>query len=259
MNKDNLIYKAVVDRYVEGNLIGRAITPHPDVLACVISCAYSFVCCANDIAENAVVDAIAALREAGMYRQNIKMLCRRVTASFTDYHKSKERAMFSENRLKLWMELADKYCDELQPHVEKLYFQVWQSLLNAGHEGQRAQVMARVLTASALMNLATQNYDNYFTANARQTGADLRCLFRGGDLTPIANLWRQVADIVFKGNAGATELNDPSVLAVQVRRRQLASLERMARLTDEVVDEHPEVRERIERENEEGRLAHTLK
>lgn len=232
-----------------GDFIGHAVIPDPGDMSRVISHAYIFVCCANDIVENSVTDAISALREAGEYKHEIKYQCRRVLSGFTRYHAALQRSINTRGRYELWMELADRYCAELQPHVDKLYWQMAQSLLDIGKPSCRVPVMARVLTAECMLNLSVQNFDNYFRAGEQRLGADLRCLFLGGDLTQILNLWRGVVRILFGGPTDNLVLNDGCVLAVDVLRKQITRFDRMERLTTEIVNSHPGLKEMLDREN----------
>ena len=171
----------------------QAAMPNTEKIVDRISAAaYVVVLCVNDIADASLRDAVAELRTTKYYRHDVKRISRMCLAKYDTFGKRVETVL--RNRFQFWMDLADAYSENMQPHVSKLYWSI-KNLLDRNFETDSA-VKARLCTAEFMLSAAASNFKGYFDAQAEKYGVDIRTWFREADLTNILHMWSRVCDIV---------------------------------------------------------------
>ena len=142
---------------------------------------------ANDVANSVMLDAIAEIRKAGLYRHGVKKACNDAVARYGVFDSANMDDMISreEDKRRFYMDYLDSVNERLRPHVFILYQSVKRVLDRGMIQG--SSVKARVMTAYEMLNFAVE-------------------LFGKGDLTPVLRAWRTVEELVCR-DCGGIDLN----------------------------------------------------
>lgn len=175
--------RSLVIRTASGRL-----TPEAD-RAC--STAYVYVCLPNDIAQSAMLDATSQIRQAGLCRFAVKRGIKQAQAAYAQYEKTLRTAL-SRSAVEaagwpFWCDLAQAWADRAAPHVLKLRLAIKQALDNDGI--RQSELRSWIVLAQTLLRWAVQNFDTYFDCILRQTGYDLRPMFRSARIDNVSRLF----------------------------------------------------------------------
>ena len=163
---------------------------------------------ANQCAFYAMDDAIEAMTEAGMMRQQVKVKARKAIEEYERYDKAVKRHFhdLGDDRYYLWADLVARAAERLQPDVTRLYFAIKNRI-----DEQRVKdsaVHAKIQTALGLVTLSTLMYDTMAAQYQRLTMLRIAETFRGGRLTGVEQLWKQVSEITGKMSIKDVNLRD---------------------------------------------------
>ena len=201
---------------------------------------------ANQTAYLAMDDAIEAMRDCGMLRQQVKVKAMKAVDEYERYDKAVKQHFreLGDDRYYLWADLVARAADRLQPDVTKLFFAIKNKI-----DGQRVRnsvALAKVQTALALVTLSTLMYDIMAAQYQRQTMLRIAETFRGGRLTAVESLWKAVGDIT--GRQVMQDVNlrdDPQCqLGVQVILARYQSAEFLNEAAGEALRLNPEIEEK---------------
>lgn len=173
---------------------------------------------ANQSAYIAMDDAVDALQDAGMLRQQVKVKAQAALKEFRRYEKAvfQHYNSMGDDRYYLWSDMVSRAADGLESDVQKLYFAI-KSVLDR-HNVERSEVYAKVQTAAAMIDMSVMMFDTMAEQFQRQTMIPIAKSFDGGRLTSVQNNWRMVAYITGRNVLPNVDLNnDPTChMAVKV-------------------------------------------
>ena len=161
---------------------------------------------ANDVANSVMLDAIAEIRKAGLYRHGVKKACNDAVARYGVFDSANMDDMISreEDKRRFYMDYLDSVNERLRPHVFILYQSVKRVLDRGMIQG--SSVKARVMTAYEMLNFAVELFGKFFDRVPPCRPVDLRRTFGKGDLTPVLRAWRTVEELVCR-DCGGIDLN----------------------------------------------------
>ena len=201
---------------------------------------------ANQTAFYAMDDAIEAMEEAGMMRQQVKVKAQKAMQEYERYDKAVKRHFhdIGDDRYYLWADLVARAAERLQPDVTKLYFAIKNKIDGGGVRNSVA--LAKIQTALALVTLSTLMFDTMAAQYQRQTMIRIAETFQGGRLTAVERLWKEVGDIT--GRQVMQDVNlrdDPTcMLGVQVILTRYQSAEFLNEAAGEALRLNPEIEEK---------------
>ena len=157
---------------------------------------------ANDVANSVMLDAIAEIRKAGLYRHGVKKACNDAVARYGVFDSANMDDMISreEDKRRFYMDYLDSVNERLRPHVFILYQSVKRVLDRGMIPG--SSVKARVMTAYEMLNFAVELFGKFFDRVPPCRPVDLRRTFSKGDLTPVLRAWRTVEELVCRDCRG---------------------------------------------------------
>ena len=138
---------------------------------------------ANQVAYTAIEDAVDAMKEAGMWRQQEKVKAQK---AIDEFHKYEHQAWvhfteLGDDRYPLWQDLVGRAAQKLEPDILKLYFAIKNQIDKA--RVPNADVLAKIQVGVAMTTLATLMYDTLEAQFQSQTVINLRQAFCGGRIT----------------------------------------------------------------------------
>ena len=172
---------------------------------------------ANQCAYLAIDDAVEALQEAGMLRQQVKVKAQAAIKEFNRY----EKAVFNhfqqmgDDRYYLWADMVSRAADGLEGDVQKLYFAIKNVLDKNG--AADSEVHAKIQTATALVELAVLLYDTMAQKFQCQTMVPIAHYFDGGRLTAVKNNWKAVGYLTGRKVLPNIDLNSDKMCHMAVR------------------------------------------
>ena len=197
---------------------------------------------ANQCAYNAMDEAIDAMRESGMLRQEAK---RRATMAVVDYDRY-DKAVFAhfrtidEKKYYLWADMVARAADMLKPDVMRLYFAI-KNVID-GHKVSNSDTLAKIQTALALVTLSTLMYDTMVRQFQQATLINISDVFRGGRLTAVESHWKMVGEVTGRMVMQDVDLrNDKAcMLGVQVLLTRYQSAKFLNEAAGEAIRLNPE-------------------
>lgn len=215
----------------------------------ICAAAYVMVCCVNDVANSAMVDAIAKIREAGLLSHGVKKNCRAAQEAYTRYEKRlKETLQAAQDRWSYWLDFADLYQERAARHVSNLRLAIKQVMDNS--KVKQSELYSYVLTADTLLQYSIKNFDRYFKENAKRYGVDVSRIYRPARLDGVLRKWDEVRRLVVEDPEGEDvdfNSDERCRLAVKCLDTQLHSPDFINGVGEEVIKElHPEMLEELE-------------
>lgn len=198
---------------------------------------------ANQCAFVAIDDAMEAMYDAGMMRQQVKQKAMKAMQEYERYDKAAQRhfAELGDDRYYLWSDLVCRGAELLQPDVTKLYYAVKQRIDEKRCPNSVA--LAKIQTALALVTLSTLMYDTLAAQFQRQTMVRIAETFRGGRLTAVENNWKAVGDLTGRQVMQDVNLRDDPqcMLGVQVLLARYQSAEFLNEAAGVALSLNPEI------------------
>lgn len=203
---------------------------------------------ANQTAYIAMDDAVEAMRECGMLRQQVKVKAMRALAEYEAYDKAVRRHFqdMDDNRYFLWADLVARAADRLQPDVDKLYYSIKNKIDE--YRCKDSIALAKIQTALAMVTLSTLMYDTMANQFQRQTMILIARTFRGGRLTAVESNWRAVGELTGKMVMPNVNLrDDPNcALGIQVILTRYQSADFLNEAAKDALDVNPEIKKEYE-------------
>lgn len=203
---------------------------------------------ANQTAYIAMDDAVEAMRECGMLRQQVKVKAMRALAEYEAYDKAVRRHFqdMDDNRYYLWADLVARAADRLQPDVDKLYYSIKNKIDE--YRCKDSIALAKIQTALAMVTLSTLMYDTMASQFQRQTMIRIARTFRGGRLTAVESNWRAVGELTGKMVMPNVNLrDDPNCnLGIQVILTRYQSADFLNEAAKDALDVNPEIKKEYE-------------
>ena len=172
---------------------------------------------ANQCAYQAMLEAVDAMQDCGIYRQQAKNKAQKALAEFERYEKLAHK-YFDElggGTWGLWQDLVRRATDRLQPDIMKLYFAI-KNVLDK-YQVKNADALAKVQTALALVTLSTLLYDTMLEQFQAKTPLNLRQTFSAGRITATENCWRIVGEATGKQTLRNVDLSHDPACALGVK------------------------------------------
>jgi len=232
---------------VEALRMGIAIAEHEKADAVIEKMAQKFwpmIGTANQTAYIAMDDAVEAMRECGMLRQQVKVKAMRALAEYEAYDKAVRRHFqdMDDNRYFLWADLVARAADRLQPDVDKLYYSIKNKIDE--YRCKDSIALAKIQTALAMVTLSTLMYDTMASQFQRQTMIRIARTFRGGRLSAVESNWRAVGELTGKMVMPNVNLrDDPNcALGIQVILTRYQSADFLNEAAKDALDVNPEIK-----------------
>ena len=153
---------------------------------------------ANQVAYEAIDEAVEEMRAAGMLRQQEKVKALKALQEYERYQKTayEHFKAIDDDRYPLWQDLIANASAKLQPDVKRLYFAIKNEIDRCGVENSR--VYAAIQTGLALVTLSTLMFDTMMSQFQRQTLVNITHAFLPGRLTAMESCWKAVGEITGK-------------------------------------------------------------
>lgn len=150
---------------------------------------------ANQCAYNAIDEAVEAMKECGIWRQQAKVKAMKALNEYERYDKAVHVHFKTcgEDRYFLWADMVSRAAEKLEPDVTKLYYAV-KNVIDE-KRCNNSVALAKIQTALALVTLSTLMFDTMAAQFQRQTMVPIADTFRGGRLSAVESCWRAVAEI----------------------------------------------------------------
>lgn len=161
---------------------------------------------ANEVARIAISDGIDAIKQAGLYRQRTKQLCRE-TFRRQEQYEAIHNSNFGD-RLKMWLDYLDGTEDEYRRHIFNVYMAVKMALDR--HKQKDTELKARLECGLICAELAVGQYDALMQDLKEKFGADYSPLFARGRYDQPLHTWRQLCALYVKTDdpSDFIDLND---------------------------------------------------
>lgn len=185
---------------------------------------YMIVGSAYNCAHSAMVDAVNELKTTKWWRHNIKKESKAALQCY-DVLNRRLRLQLSDRYL-LWLDVTDSVYEEMQPHIRNLFFVCDAALLRNGIEDHRLRAL--MLTASAVIDVARNTFDDVMETSRRAIGVDLTPLFAEGTFKDVQHHWNNcVAPMLVTPGHEDLDLHDDANcrLAVDVILARMADLD----------------------------------
>lgn len=191
---------------------------------------------ANEVARIAISDGIDAIKQAGLYRQKTKQLCRE-TFRRQEHYEAIHNSNFGD-RLKMWLDYLDGTEDEYRRHIFNVYMAVKMALDR--HKQKDTELKARLECGLICAELAVGQYDALMQDMKEKFGADYSALFAEGRYDKPLHTWRQLCDLYVKTDDpnDFIDLNDdPNLrLAADVLARKLSDSDVLNRIGKHAIE-----------------------
>lgn len=158
--------------------------------------AYVMVCCMNDIADNAMEDAIAQLRKSKHYKQDVKYWTRMAREAYNEYERALRLKLQSHGAWNFWMDFADEFYERVKIHVLKLRIAIKQNLDN--NRVPESELLSYVQAADIIIQWTIANFDGYFQGKQETTGINLAPQFAPARLKGVAKWWGEITAVLMK-------------------------------------------------------------
>ena len=172
----------------------------------------------NQTAYLAMDEAIEAMKECGMYRQQAKVKAQRAIDEYHKYERLCTQHFLSkgDNRYYLWQDLIGRAADKLEPDVTKLFFAI-KNVIDR-YNVPNSVALAKIQTAMALVSLSCLMFDTMAEQFQRQTPVRIVEYFKAGRLTACESNWKSLGEITGRQVLANVDLShDPACqLGVQV-------------------------------------------
>ena len=191
---------------------------------------------ANEVARIAISDGIDAIKQAGLYRQRTKQLCRE-TLRRQEHYEAIHNSNFGD-RLRLWLDYLDGTEDEYRRHIFNVYMAV--KMVLDRHKQTNTELKARLECGRICAELAVGQYDALMQDLKKDFGADYSPLFSEGRYDKPLHTWRQLCDLYIKTDDpnDFIDLNDdPNLrLAADVLARKLSDSDILNRIGKHAIE-----------------------
>ena len=191
---------------------------------------------ANEVARIAISDGIDAIKQAGLYRQRTKQLCRE-TFRRQEQYEAIHNSNFGD-RLKMWLDYLDGTEDEYRRHIFNVYMAVKMALDR--HKQKDTELKARLECGLICAELAVGQYDALMQDLKEKFGADYSPFFARGRYDQPLHTWRQLCALYVKTDdpSDFIDLNDdPNLrLAADVLARKLSDSDVLNRIGKHAIE-----------------------
>ena len=198
---------------------------------------------ANQTAYLAMDEAVEAMEQAGMMRQQVKVKAQRALEEYERYDKAVKQHFkeLGDDRYYLWADLVARAADRLQPDVTRLYFAIKNVIDSKGV--RHSVALAKIQTALALVTLSTLMYDTMAAQFQRQTMVRIAETFRGVRMTAVESLWKAVGELTCRQVMQDVNLRDDAAcqLGVQVILTRYQSADFINEAAGEALRLNPEI------------------
>lgn len=154
-------------------------------------CSLYYITCGSvyNVAQSAMVDAAAELRSRpDIFRHKLKYNVRRALAAYDVWNGKMARQL--TDRYQLWLDISDKVDEEMQPHIQKLFFAIKAVLMK--RRVPDYALRARCETALVVCKLARTYTDAVFAHMRETVGVDVGSFFfAGADFSDVTHLWEE--------------------------------------------------------------------
>lgn len=147
-----------------------------------------------NVAQSAMVDAHAFLRQHPAYRQEVKRSVKKALLAYERFDKALQQTL--GDRYQLWLDLSDNVDDEMRSHIQtlRLAFDAWLLRYNVQHHA----LLAHMETALTIIRMAQQTFGILFDKFDEQIHVNLRPLFAGADFRDVLFWWQRATDTLVK-------------------------------------------------------------
>lgn len=146
---------------------------------------------ANDIANTAMLDAIADIKLTGYYRQTVKKSCKDAVRKYEAFERDNFKDMKDPkkqiDKRRLYMDFLDTVSERLSPHVFKFRMSIKQHLDKQGIPD--SELKSHVLCADQLLIYSVNLFDDFFDRCPRVPPIDLRRTFLSARLDGTLHAW----------------------------------------------------------------------
>ena len=194
-----------------------------------VSCNFisTYISVANEVARIATDNAIEALKEAGLYRQNTKRWCRKVSESFEKY----ERHLLDvyDERNQVMLDYLDSVSDFMGKDIDIFVYSL-KSVFDKYNE-PKSFLMAKMEAARVLLENAALTYEQIMEIQSSKYAGgvyDYGKYFRSVSLRDIFGYWENVSlPLMHSAHGNVIDLNDDKnvSLAFDVIRNHLSDKE----------------------------------
>ena len=174
-----------------------------------------------NLAQSAMVDAVGLLKGSKWWRHEVKRDANAALAAY-DAWNQKMRLKLSD-RYQLWLDLSDNVADRIGPDVQKLRWS-YEALLMK-HRVEPYAMMAAMLTASTMNDIASLTFDKFLRDGSRATGVDMTAIFaRESSFKAVEANWARACAPVMRCHGGDIDCNKDANcrLAADIVSRKLA-------------------------------------
>ena len=195
---------------------------------------------ANQMAFQAIDDAVEMMKEAGMLREMEKV---HALKAIVEYHRYEFAAYqhFNDGRYALWQDLIGRAAEKMEPDVVKLYCSI-KTVIDR-HGVRQSDVLAQIQTGLALVTLATMMFDGLVNLYQPRTMINVTDRFKAYRLTSVERHWREVGEITGRRVMQDVNLRDDPTcqLGVRVILERFTSADILNEAAGEALRLNPEV------------------
>ena len=159
-------------------------------------CSLFYVAMASiyNVAQSAMVDAHAFLRQHPAYKHGVKRSAKKALLAYERLDKALQQTL--GDRYQLWLDLSDNVDDEMCSHIQtlRLSFDAWLLRYNM----QEHALLAHMETALTIVRMAQQTFGILFDKFDEQIHVNLRPLFAGADFRDVLFWWQRATDTLIK-------------------------------------------------------------
>lgn len=246
------------DRYINDALTSQKKS---DMFRRLSSLFHVLIGAANDIANTAMLDAIADIKLTGYYRQAVKKSCkeaiRRYTVLETANYNDMRGTVSEIDKRRLYMDFLDSVGERLRPHVFNLYMSIKQMLDKKGIA--QSSLKAKIHCADQLLSYAVYLFDEFFRKAPSIPPLDLRQTFILGRIEPCLKSWQMVRNAICTDCADLNiDADNNCKTAFSVIERNIVSDNYVNDSGMEALELNPEVQLEVDRKDMERKPFHRI-
>lgn len=174
-----------------------------------------------NLAQSAMIDAVGLLKASRWWRHEVKHDAKAALAAY-DAWDQKMRLKLAD-RYQLWLDLSDNVADRIGPDVQKLRWS-YEALLMK-HRVEPYAMMAAMLTASTMNDIASLTFGKFLRDASCATGVDMTAIFaRESSFAAVEVNWARACAPVMRCHGGDIDANKDANcrLAADIISRKLA-------------------------------------
>ena len=224
--------------------VWRAQAQKAEALSNEMACRFwPMIGTANQCAYAAMDEAVEAMQDCGLFKQQAKVKAQRAMAEFEKYESEAHRHFdeLGNNTWGLWQDLVCRATAKLQPDIQKLYFAI-KNVLDK-NQVKNADALAKIQTVLALVTLSTLMFDTMIEQFQKHTPLHLQSTIAGGRLTATERCWRIVGEVTGKQLLRDVDLahDEACMLGVKVLLTRSQKVDFLNEAAGEALELNPEV------------------